>query len=174
METGADGVSNLDQRGMSLPTREQRMFDTSLWTIAPTGFPYPARSIQHFLECAPGRIAKVGEEHFAHDRTCPPAHEACLKAKMGRIRATTNRDVAHRADAWSASDDREKCRQRLRSAFFQSGKSQLPDRVPLRSDPCGKLPQPTLLRPGAPVCARFATAPSCPDTQISHQGHWHP
>jgi hypothetical protein len=45
METGADSISNQNQKTISLPTREQLMFDTSLWTIAPTGSPHLARSI---------------------------------------------------------------------------------------------------------------------------------
>jgi hypothetical protein len=50
METGADNVSGLDQGAISLPTREQRMFLTSSWAIAPTGSPYEAQPIQHFFD----------------------------------------------------------------------------------------------------------------------------
>jgi hypothetical protein len=37
------------KRAMSLPIREQRMFDTSAWTIAPTGSPYQALSTQRIV-----------------------------------------------------------------------------------------------------------------------------
>jgi hypothetical protein len=50
METGADTVSGQNQGAISLPTREQRMFRTGIWTIALTGSPYKAQPIQHFLD----------------------------------------------------------------------------------------------------------------------------
>jgi hypothetical protein len=43
-------VSGQNQKAVSLPTREQRMFFTSLRTIAQTGSPYKAASIQHFFD----------------------------------------------------------------------------------------------------------------------------
>jgi hypothetical protein len=50
METGADNISGQNQRAISLPTREQRMFRTSLWTTALAGSPYKAQPTQHFLD----------------------------------------------------------------------------------------------------------------------------
>jgi hypothetical protein len=50
METGADGISGQNLRTISLPTREQRMFLTSSWAMAPTGSPYKAPPIQHFFD----------------------------------------------------------------------------------------------------------------------------
>jgi hypothetical protein len=50
METGADNISGQNLRTISLPTREQRMFLTSSWAIAPTGSPYEAQPIQHFFD----------------------------------------------------------------------------------------------------------------------------
>jgi hypothetical protein len=45
METGADKLSGQNQRTISLPTREQHMFRTSLWMIALTGSPFKAPPI---------------------------------------------------------------------------------------------------------------------------------
>jgi hypothetical protein len=51
MEAVAGGIGGLNQRTISLPIREQRMFSTSVWAAAPTGSPYCAPPIQHFVMC---------------------------------------------------------------------------------------------------------------------------
>jgi hypothetical protein len=50
METAADKIGEQNQRVISFPTREQRMFRTSSWTTAPTGSPYRAQPTWHFLD----------------------------------------------------------------------------------------------------------------------------
>jgi hypothetical protein len=49
-QIGAEKISGQDQRMISLPTQEHRMFDISSWTVAQTGSPHRASSIQHAHE----------------------------------------------------------------------------------------------------------------------------